>query len=152
MTRAFTIILLLSAMGAVVLAQQTEEQQEKQTQPSSDWQYGGFIDLAYPLNFNHPANHLFRSRGTGFRTDSVWLNMAALYARKKATEDSRWGIELTAQAGKDDEFFGFSATAPNIAGNKFLRHLGPTNVSYLAPVRSEEHTSELQSRFGISYA
>jgi hypothetical protein len=134
MTRAFTIILLLSAMGAVVLAQQTEEQQEKQTQPSSDWQYGGFIDLAYPLNFNHPANHLFRSRGTGFRTDSIWLNMAALYARKKATEDSRWGIELTAQAGKDDEFFGFSATAPNIAGNKFLRHLGPTNVSYLAPV------------------
>jgi len=98
------------------------------------WQYGGFVDVAYPLNFNHPANHLFRSRGTAFRTDSVWLNMVGAYARKKATPDSRWGVELTAQAGKDDEVFGFSATAPNIAGNKFLRHLGPTNVSYLAPV------------------
>jgi hypothetical protein len=30
--------------------------------------------------------------------------------------------------------FGFSATAPNIDGFKVLRHLGPTNVSYLAPV------------------
>jgi hypothetical protein len=60
--------------------------------------------------------------------------MAAAYLRKKPTEDSRWGVEATVQAGKDDEFFGFSATAPNVAGNKFLRHLGPTNVSYLAPV------------------
>jgi hypothetical protein len=59
--------------------------------------------------------------------------MAALYVRKRPSEESRWGVELTAQAGKDDEFFGFSATAPNIAGFKFLRHLGPTNVSYLAP-------------------
>ena len=43
-------------------------------------------------------------------------------------------MELTALAGKDTEVFGFSATAPNIGGFKFLRHLGPTNVSYLAPV------------------
>jgi len=28
------------------------------------WQYGGFLDLGYSLDFNHPANHLFRSRGT----------------------------------------------------------------------------------------
>ena len=109
----------------------SEEQPAEQSNPN--WQYGGFVDLAYPLNFNHPENHLFRSRGTAFRTDSVWLNMAGAYLRKKPSEDSRWGVELTAQAGKDDEVFGFSATAPNIAGNKFLRHLGPTNVSYLAP-------------------
>src|SRR5204862_1867404 len=44
------------------------------------------------------------------------------------------GVELTAQAGKDVELFGFSATAPNMSGFKFLRHLGPTDVSYLAPV------------------
>ncbi len=60
--------------------------------------------------------------------------MAGVYLRKKANEKSRWGVELTAQAGKDAEVFGFSATAPNIGGFKFLRHLGPTNVSYLAPV------------------
>jgi hypothetical protein len=60
--------------------------------------------------------------------------MAAFYLKKKATEDSRWGVELTAQAGKDAELFGFSATAPNMDGYKVLRQLGPTNVSYLAPV------------------
>jgi putative OmpL-like beta-barrel porin-2 len=60
--------------------------------------------------------------------------MAVAYLKKKASEESRWGVELTAQAGKDTEVFGFSATAPNISGHKFLRHLGPTNVSYLAPV------------------
>ena len=27
---------------------------------------------------------------------------------------------------------GFSATAPNLPGSKWLRHFGPTNVSYLA--------------------
>jgi hypothetical protein len=111
-----------------------EVEREDQPQPSPKWQYGGFVDVAYPLDFNHPANRLFRSRGTAFRTDSVWLNMAGVYVRKKPSEDSRWGVELTAHAGKDAEFFGFSATAPNIAGYKFLRQLGPTNVSYLAPV------------------
>lgn len=98
------------------------------------WQYGGFIDLGYLLDFNHPANRLFRSRGTTFHVDRVQLNIAGVYARKKATEESRWGVELTAHGGKDSEVFGFSATAPNMLGFKFLRHLGPTNVSYLAPV------------------
>lgn len=104
------------------------------TASQPQWQYGGFVDVAYLLNFNHPANHLFRSRGTAFRVDSVFLNMAGFYVRKKPTEQSHWGVELTAHAGKDAQFFGFSATAPNIGGYKFLRQLGPTNVSYLAPV------------------
>src|SRR5205807_5869044 len=47
---------------------------------------------------------------------------------------SRWGMELTAQAGQDTRIFGFSATAPNLPGATGLRHLGPTNVSYVAPV------------------
>ncbi len=118
--------------GSVAKERPSDEEDKPHSEPK--WQYGGFADLAYPLDFNHPANRLFRSRGTAFRTDSVWLNMAVFYVRKKPSEDSRWGVELTAQAGKDDEVFGFSATAPNIAGFKFLRHLGPTNVSYLAPV------------------
>ena len=129
MTRMF-VILILVFNGAVV----AQEEHADEQQPHHEWQYGGFVDLAYPLDFNHPENRLFRSRGTAFHTDGVWLNMAAAYVRKKPSAASRWGVELTAQAGKDDEVFGFSATAPNIAGNKFLRHLGPTNVSYLAPV------------------
>jgi len=100
----------------------------------SKWHYGGFFDVGYLLDFNHPENRVFRSRGTTWHVDRPQINMAAFYVRKKATEDSRWGVELTAQGGKDAELFGFSATAPNIGGYKFLRQLGPTNVSYLAPI------------------
>jgi len=124
------LITLFFVFSASLNAQETEEEQQSDRQ----WQYGAFVDSAYLLNFNHPENRLFRSRGTAFRTDAVWLTMAGLYARKRPSADSRWGAELTVHAGKDAEFFGFSATAPNIAGYKFLRQLGPTNVSYLAPV------------------
>jgi len=106
--------------------------QKPQSNPK--WQYGGFVDTGYLLDFNHPANEIYRSRGTAWHVDDLHLNMAGAYLKKKASEESRWGVELTAQAGKDTEVFGFSATAPNIGGFKFLRHLGPTNVSYLAPV------------------
>ncbi len=102
--------------------------------PKPQWHYGGFMDLGYLLDFNHPSNHLFRSRGTTFHVDELQLNMAAAYLKKQASEESRWGTELTVQAGKDSEVFGFSATAPNLPGSEGLRHLGPTNLSYLAPV------------------
>ena len=28
------------------------------------WQYGGFVDVGYLQNFNHPDNHLWRSKQT----------------------------------------------------------------------------------------
>ncbi len=62
------------------------------------------------------------------------MNIAAAYLRKTTSESSRWGFELTTQAGQDTRIFGFSATAPNLPGFRGLRHLGPTDVSFLAPV------------------
>ena len=104
-------------------------------QPSAPlWQYGGFIDLGYLLDFNHPANNVFRSRGTAWHVDELDLNMAVAYLKKKTSDQSRWGAELTVQAGKDSQVFGFSATAPNLAGYRGLRHLGLADVSYVAPV------------------
>lgn len=111
--------------------------QEASTQPSPpapQWQYGGFIDFGYSFDFNHPANHLFRSRGTVWHVDELDLNMAAAYAKKRTSELSRWGAELTVQVGKDSEVFGFSATAPPLPGAEWLRHIGLADVSYLAPV------------------
>src|ERR1051326_3618121 len=99
-----------------------------------EWQYGGFFDLGYSLDFNHPANDVFRSRGTAWHVDELDLNMAAAYLKKKASEKSRWGTELTVQGGKDSQVFGFSATAPNLPGYRGLRHIGLADVSYLAPV------------------
>ena len=58
--------------------------------------------------------------------------MAAAYVRKKASEQSRWGTDLTVQGGKDSEVFGFSATAPNLSGADWMLHVGLANVSYVA--------------------
>ena len=104
-----------------------------QALPPPGWQYGGFADIGYLYDFNSPSSHLFRSRGTTFHVNEVDLNMADLYLRRTASQGSRWGMEVTLQGGKDSQVFGFSATAPNLAGSKWLRHLGPTDVSYLAP-------------------
>jgi hypothetical protein len=60
--------------------------------------------------------------------------MAMITVKKLPAVAARWGVELTAQTGHDTDTFGFSPTAPNIAGADWLRRLGPTDVSYLAPV------------------
>jgi hypothetical protein len=99
-----------------------------------EWQYGGFVDVGYLRDFNEPSNHLFRSRGTAFHVNEWDLNMAGAYVKKKASEPSRWGTEFLVQGGKDEEAFGFSATAPNLAGADWMGHLGLANVSYLAPI------------------
>jgi len=105
-----------------------------ETRPAITWQCGAFVDVASLHDFNDPANHLFRSRGTTFHVNDLNLNMTAVYIRKVATEGSRWGVEGTFQTGDDSLVFGFSATAPNLDGSWGLRHLGPTDISYLAQV------------------
>lgn len=132
-----SILALTSFPFSASLIAQDQTPRETSTADSpapSEWQYGGFVDGGYLYDFNRPDNHLFRSRGTTFHVDEADLNMAALYLRKTTTENSRWGTEVTWQAGKDSEVFGYSVTAPNLDGSKWLRHLGPTDVSYLAPV------------------
>lgn len=121
-------------LSAIVAQLQPEPTPAPAVTPT--WAYGGFVDVGYLNDFNYPANHLFRSRGTTFKVDELDLNMAVVYLKKPPSEGSRWGTELTAQAGKDSEQFGFSATAPNLPGADGLRHLGPTNVSYLFSVGS----------------
>ncbi len=112
--------------------QETPPQKESQT-PKSLWKYSGFVDLGYLLDFNHPANHLFRDRGTTFKVDELDLNMAGAGIKKEASSDSRWGAEFAVQGGEDSGNFGFSATAPNVSGSEGLRRFGLANVSYLAP-------------------
>jgi hypothetical protein len=129
----FTISVLVCGAAAVASAQTpTPPPQEPANNP--EWQYGGFVDGSYMYDPDDPANDLFRSRGTAWHVDNWHINMAGIYAKKKATEQSRWGAEILAQDGKDDEIFGYSATAPNLKGAEGLRHLGLANVSYLAPV------------------
>jgi hypothetical protein len=122
------LLLLFAGFARTAVAQD-----QGQSSPAPLWQFGAFLDTADSGDFNTPPNHLFRNRGTTPRVDEVDLNMAGAYVRKTPADSSRWGVEATAHVGQDSETFGFSATAPNLAGAGWLRHLGPTNVSYLAP-------------------
>jgi len=115
-------------------APQEPQPQATSPQVKPQWSYGGFVDVGYLLDFNHPSNHLFRDRSTAFRVDELDLNMAGADVRKGASQDSRWGMELAVHGGKDSEGFGFSPTAPNVSGSDWLRHFGLADVSYLAPV------------------
>lgn len=103
-------------------------------QTAATWTYGAFADVGYLFAPNHPYGDLFRSRGTTWHLNDVHLNMAGAFVRRPPAAALRLGGEVTLHAGKDDEVFGFSATAPSIGGAQWLRHLGPTNVSYLAEV------------------
>ena len=131
------LAVLLSFIGVrPAVAGQSASQADAQTPvpPERAWDYGAFLDVGYLRDVNDPPNHLYRSRGTAFRVDEWDVNMAAAYVKKKPSEQSRWGTELLAQGGTDEEVFGFSATAPNLAGARWLGHLGLANVSYLVPV------------------
>jgi hypothetical protein len=129
-------VVMVAVMLAVLIAAPARAQSQGSSTQSSPpaVTYGAFVDVAYLRAFNDPANKLFRSRGTAWHLNELDMNMAGASIKKKATEESRWGTELLVQFGKDDEVFGFSATAPNIGGADVLRHLGLANVSYLAPV------------------
>lgn len=128
------IQLLLGIPGTVAAQVQDAATQDRPVETPIAWQYGGFVDAGYLRDTNDPPNHLFRSRGTAFHVNEWDLNIAGAYAKKKPSEQSRWGTELLVQGGKDAEVFGFSATAPNLGGADVLGHAGLANVSYLAPV------------------
>jgi len=113
---------------------QTTESPTTEARPKSPWKYNGFLDFGHMLDFNHPANHLFRDRSTTFRVNELDLNMAEAGVKKDASQDSRWGVEFSVQGGKDSASFGYSATAPNVSNANVLRHFGLADVSYLAPV------------------
>lgn len=99
-----------------------------------DWHYGGFVDLSYPINFNFPENHLWRSRTTVPRHNELAPNMAVAYVRKDLSAESRWGMELGVQGGYDSKNFAFLQGEKEVAGADTLRHVHRANVSYLAPL------------------
>ena len=131
----FVVVTSLSMVGyASAVNAQTPAVPAAVPAPPVEWQYGGFIDVAGVFSSNSPSNHLFRNRGTTPRVGEIDLNMAAAYLKRAASDSSRFGVELTVQGGEDSKLFGLSATAPNIRGADVLLHLGPANLSYLAPV------------------
>lgn len=130
--------LVVVALAIVTIMQASPAQAQTapptKTPPAPAWTYGGFADIGYLLAPNDPFNDAFRSRGTTWHVNDLHLNMTGIFAKRPVSTTSRLGGEVTLHTGKDDEIFGFSATAPNMDGSDVLRHLGPTNVSYLADI------------------
>jgi hypothetical protein len=98
------------------------------------WHYGGFIDLSYPVNFNFPENHRWRSRTTTPRTNELAPNMAMAYLRKEVAARSSWGMELAVQGGYDSKEYAFGQDRPLMDGADTLRHIPRANLSYHVPV------------------
>src|SRR5690242_18193349 len=64
-------------------AQAAQQPPAAEQAPKSLWKYSGFLDFGYLLDFNHPANHLFRDRATTFHVDELDLNIAAAGIKKE---------------------------------------------------------------------
>jgi len=103
----------------------------------SSWQYGVYLDLSYPIDFNFPENQDWRSKATTPRVNRLAPNMALAYVRKDANEESRWGLELGVQGGYDPNRQ-VPQESPGrdrpLAGADTLKHLSSANASYLVPV------------------
>ena len=103
----------------------------------SSWHYGAYLDLSYPIDFNFPENHRWRSKATTQRVNELTPNMALGYVRKDVSESSRWGMEFGVQGGNDPD-----GQVPNdipgrdrpLTGADTLKHFSRANVSYLASI------------------
>lgn len=99
---------------------------------SAEWQVGGGIDLSYARAFQGDEPLAYRGKATTQRLNEFSPNMGMFYLRKLAAENSRWGLEIGAQAGYDTD--GQIPDSKRLPGYSILRYLSRANVSYLAPI------------------
>ncbi len=101
------------------------------------WQYGGYLDGGYTVDFNDPENGLWRSKGTTYKVDDPQVNMASVYLAKDPMPKSRWGIQFGLQTGVDTKKLVPEPPPPSnapISNADKYRHFARANVSYLFPV------------------
>ena len=96
------------------------------------WQYGAMVDLSYTQALQGESVQNWRNKLTTNRLNQFAPNMGMFYLRKLNSEDSRWGLELGAQAGFDTD--GQVPSEQRLAGYSILRYLSRANLSYLAPI------------------
>ncbi|UCE63991.1 MAG: outer membrane beta-barrel protein [Nitrospirota bacterium] len=116
------------------------------------WEFGGYVDLGYTLDFNFPDNHQWRSKPTTPRVNELSLNIAQAYLRKPIKKVNRWGFEFGVQTGQNSKGLvgqallgSFESDIPLVGGADVLRHFSHLNASYLFPVNRG-----LRFRFGLS--
>ena len=79
--------LILCAWGGGVMPARAEESQPTSLPPAAVeglgqdrpaktlWHYGAYLDLTYPIDFNYPANHIWRSKVTTQKVNELSLNV-----------------------------------------------------------------------------
>jgi hypothetical protein len=103
---------------------------------SADWVFGAYVDVGYLRSDNESENRTWRSKSTTFKLDRIEANMVTAYARKEATEASRWGLEFGLQTGIDTDGLVTAPPPPSyepISNADDWTALTPTTVSYLIP-------------------
>lgn len=105
------------------------------------WEFGGYLDLGYTLDFNFPDNHQWRSKNTTPQVNELSLNIAHAYLRKPIREMKRWGFEFGVQTGENSQGLvgqarlqSFESDIPLVDGADVLQHFSHLNASYLLPV------------------
>ena len=99
---------------------------------STLWQYGAAVDISYGHAFQSDDPILWRSKVTTQRLNQFAPNMGMFYLRKSPENNSRWGIEIGAQAGYDTD--GQVPAEQRLPGYSLLRYVSKANVSYLASI------------------
>ncbi len=95
---------------------------------------GAYLDLAYALSDNQPANHGWRTKSTTATIDRIALNNATVWLNKRSSAASRWGFSAGLQVGKDIDKL---ATSDSETAD-LLKHLHYTYATYLASVGGQE--------------
>ena len=126
------VFLLVTAMGAAEAGDEFSL--------DNSWEFGGYLDLGYTLDFNFPDNHQWRSKVTTRRVNELDLNVAYTYLRRPSSPAKRWGFEFGVQTGEDTEGLigqarlqSFNSAIPVIGVADVLRHFSHLNASYLVP-------------------
>lgn len=133
---AVTAACLGSVAWAVWIPAQTAHATSGEDEARS-WHYGATVDFSYPVDFNFPENHRWRSKATTPRVNELTPNVAMAYVKKEATRQSPWGLEFGVQGGYDTDALvpsTISGRDKPVDGADTLRHFSHANVSYLAPV------------------
>ena len=116
------------------------------------WQFGGYADLGYSLDFNFPDNHVWRNKNTTPRVNELALNVLHGYIRKPIMLGERWGFEFGVQTGENTKGLvgqallqSFGSDIPIVGGADAIRHFSHLNGSYLF-----RHKRGLRLRGGLS--
>ena len=92
---------------------------------------GLYLDAAYLYSPNAPSNNTWRTKATSASIGGMRVNNATAFFRKQACQDSRWGVQVGVQVGKDVEGL---VPSDSVSAAETLKHFYYTNASYLAPV------------------